>query len=82
MEWSGLKGRHGIVGGAWLAALLAVGCGKGCVVPIDVGENVCASDGECEEGSLCDVGRGLSFSDAIERHILIPYSDFQKRLQG
>lgn len=31
---------------------------------------------------LGDVGRGLSFSDAFERHILIPYSDFQKRLQG
>jgi hypothetical protein len=32
-------------------------------------------------GMLADLGRGLAFADAFERNILVPYADFQKRLQ-
>jgi tetratricopeptide (TPR) repeat protein len=32
-------------------------------------------------GMLADIGRGLAFADAFERNILVPYADFQKRLQ-
>jgi uncharacterized protein Usg len=30
---------------------------------------------------LADVGRGLTFPEAFERNILVPYTDFQKKLQ-
>jgi tetratricopeptide (TPR) repeat protein len=33
-------------------------------------------------GLLADVGRGLAFADAFERNILLPYAEFQKKLQG
>ena len=30
---------------------------------------------------LADIGRGLTLSEAFERNILVPYTDFQKKLQ-
>lgn len=33
-------------------------------------------------GLLADIGRGLAFADAFERNILLPYVEFQKKLQG
>jgi tetratricopeptide (TPR) repeat protein len=33
-------------------------------------------------GLLADIGRGVAFADAFERHILVPYAEFQKKLQG
>jgi uncharacterized protein Usg len=33
-------------------------------------------------GLLADIGRGLAFAEAFERNILVPYADFQKKLQG
>ncbi len=32
-------------------------------------------------GLLADIGRGLAFAEAFERNILVPYADFQKKLQ-
>jgi peptidase MA superfamily protein/tetratricopeptide repeat protein len=32
-------------------------------------------------GLLADIGRGLAFGEAFERNILVPYADFQKKLQ-
>jgi hypothetical protein len=32
-------------------------------------------------GLLADIGRGLTFADAFERNMLVPYPDFQKTLQ-
>jgi hypothetical protein len=32
-------------------------------------------------GLLADIGRGLPFADAFERNMLVPYPDFQKKLQ-
>jgi tetratricopeptide (TPR) repeat protein len=32
-------------------------------------------------GVLADVARGLAFAEAFERNILVPYADFQQRLQ-
>ncbi len=32
-------------------------------------------------GLLADIGRGLPFADAFERNILVPYAEFQKKLQ-
>ena len=33
-------------------------------------------------GLLVDIGRGVPFAEAFERNILMPYADFQKKLQG
>jgi uncharacterized protein Usg len=32
-------------------------------------------------GLLADIGRGVAFADAFERNILLPYAEFQKKLQ-
>jgi hypothetical protein len=32
-------------------------------------------------GLLADIGRGVAFSEAFERNILVPYAEFQKKLQ-
>ena len=32
-------------------------------------------------GLLADIGRGVAFSDAFERNVLVPYADFQRRLR-
>lgn len=33
-------------------------------------------------GLLADIGRGIAFPDAFERNILVPYAEFQRKLQG
>jgi hypothetical protein len=32
-------------------------------------------------GLLADIGRGLPFTEAFERNILVPYAEFQRKLQ-